>query len=133
MVERPKHTAVHNVSSVSARRRAGDISDSMSKLSIDDSRGRSGNFTYNADKVVGNGTFGVVYQATIAETGEKVAIKKVFQDKRYKNRELEIMKELCHPNVVALRHAFYTSGDKPDEVYLNVVMEFVPESRSTEW
>ena len=100
----------------------------MSKLSIDDSRGRSGNFTYNADKVVGNGTFGVVYQATVAETGETVAIKKVFQDKRYKNRELQIMKELRHPNVVGLRHAFYTTGDKPEELYLNVVMDFMPES-----
>jgi glycogen synthase kinase 3 beta len=29
-----------------------------------------------------------VFKAIIAETGETVAIKKVFQDKRYKNREL---------------------------------------------
>ena len=28
------------------------------------------------------------------ETGETVAIKKVLQDKRYKNREYEILKEL---------------------------------------
>jgi len=39
------------------------------------------------NQVVGNGTFGMVYLATNSETGEKVAIKKVFQDKRYKNRE----------------------------------------------
>jgi len=51
-------------------------------------------------------------QATRAETGEPVAIKKVYQDKRYKNRELQIMKELCHDNVVTLQHAFYTQGDK---------------------
>lgn len=51
-------------------------------------------------------------QASIAETGETVAIKKVYQDKRYKNRELQIMKELYHTNVIALRHAFYTQGDK---------------------
>ena len=36
----------------------------------------------------------------------------MYQDKRYKNRELQIMKELCHPNVVNLQHAFYTQGDK---------------------
>ena len=41
-----------------------------------------------------------------------VAIKKVYQDKRYKNRELQIMKELQHPNVITLQHAFYTQGDK---------------------
>ena len=127
MVERVKNTAIHNVSSASQRKRVGELSDSMGKMHLEDSRSKVGNFTYNADKVVGNGTFGVVYQATVAETGETVAIKKVFQDKRYKNRELQIMKELIHPNVVGLRHAFYTTGDKPDELYLNVVMEFMPE------
>jgi len=79
-------------------------------------------------KIVGNGSFGVVFQATVAETGETVAIKKVFQDKRYKNRELQILKELNHPNVTVMRHAFYTQGDKPDEVFLNVVMDFMPET-----
>ena len=85
-------------------------------------------FTYNADRVVGNGSFGVVFQATVNENQEQVAIKKVYQDKRYKNRELQIMKELYHPNVITLKHAFYTQGDKPDEIYLNVVMDYVPET-----
>jgi serine/threonine protein kinase len=48
----------------------------------------------------------------VSETGEVVAIKKVYQDKRYKNRELAIMKELYHPNIITLKHAFYTTGDK---------------------
>lgn len=65
-------------------------------------------FTYNAERVVGNGSFGVVFQATVNETNQQVAIKKVYQDKRYKNRELQIMKELFHPNVITLKHAFYT-------------------------
>eukprot|EP00392_Amoebophrya_sp_AT5.2_P007829 g7848.t1 len=81
-------------------------------------------FTYNAERVLGSGSFGIVYQAQVVETNETVAIKKVFQDKRYKNRELQIMKELKHPNIVELKHAFYTSGDKPGETYLNVVMEY---------
>lgn len=38
------------------------------------------------------------------------------------------MKELYHPNVITLKHAFYTQGDKPDEIYLNVVMDYVPET-----
>jgi len=62
------------------------------------------------------------------ETGEPVAIKKVFQDKRYKNRELQIMRELNHPNVIRLREFFYSPGDKPEEVYLNLVMDFIPEN-----
>merc|ERR1719377_301694 len=90
----------------------------------DDGSKQKGSFTYNAERVLGSGSFGIVYQAQVVETGESVAIKKVFQDKRYKNRELQIMKELRHPNVVELKHAFYTSGDKPGETYLNVVMEY---------
>ncbi|KAK4406853.1 Phosphoribosylamine--glycine ligase, chloroplastic [Sesamum angolense] len=47
--------------------------------------------SYIAEHVVGTGSFGVVFQAKCRETGEIVAIKKVLQDKRYKNRELQIM------------------------------------------
>ena len=32
--------------------------------------------------MIGNGSFGVVYQAKLCDTGEMVAIKKVLQDKR---------------------------------------------------
>jgi len=90
--------------------------------------GSKASFTYNAERVLGSGSFGIVYQAQVVETNETVAIKKVFQDKRYKNRELQIMKELKHPNVVELKHAFYTSGDKAGETYLNVVMEYCSET-----
>lgn len=47
---------------------------------------------FEIDGVAGKGTFGTVYFAHLRGTGEKVAIKKVLQDKRYKNRELEILK-----------------------------------------
>lgn len=39
---------------------------------------------YTDTKVIGNGSFGVVYQAKLCETSETVAIKKVLQDKRFK-------------------------------------------------
>jgi len=42
---------------------------------------------YISDRVVGNGSFGVVFQATCVSTDEVVAIKKVLQDKRFKVRE----------------------------------------------
>jgi glycogen synthase kinase 3 beta len=40
------------------------------------------------------------------------------------------MRLLCHPNVVDLRAFFYSNGEKAkkDEVYLNLVVEFVPET-----
>lgn len=79
-------------------------------------------------QVIGNGSFGVVYQAKLCETGEMVAIKKVLQDKRFKNRELQIMRRLEHCNIVKLMYFFYTSGEKKDEIYLNLVLEFIPET-----
>jgi len=45
---------------------------------IPDKNSKQQSFTYNAEKIIGNGSFGVVFKATIAETGETVAIKKVF-------------------------------------------------------
>lgn len=69
----------------------------------------------------------VVFQAKCLETGEAVAIKKVLQDKRYKNRELQTMRLLDHPNVVSLKHCFFSTTDK-DELYLNLVLEYVPET-----
>eukprot|EP01097_Dermamoeba_algensis_P004172 TRINITY_DN2765_c0_g1_i2.p1 TRINITY_DN2765_c0_g1~~TRINITY_DN2765_c0_g1_i2.p1 ORF type:complete len:467 (-),score=101.33 TRINITY_DN2765_c0_g1_i2:212-1417(-) len=83
---------------------------------------------YMADKIIGNGSFGVVFLASVVDGGEMVAIKKVLQDKRFKNRELQIMKMLNHPNIVALRNSFYTNGDKPDELFLNLVLEYVPDT-----
>jgi len=90
---------------------------------------KANGFTYIADRVVGSGSFGVVVRAQVQEKeGEVVAIKKVLQDKRYKNRELQIMQQLAHPCIVELKNNFYTSGDKPDEVYLNLVLEFIPDT-----
>ena len=83
--------------------------------------------SYSAERVVGNGSFGVVFQATCLESNETVAIKKVLQDKRYKNRELQIMRLLDHPSIVALQHCFFSTTEK-EELYLNLVLEFVPET-----
>lgn len=39
---------------------------------------------------------GVVYVARLCDNNMPIAIKKVLQDKRYKNRELQIMRKLNH-------------------------------------
>ncbi|CAD8114881.1 unnamed protein product [Paramecium sonneborni] len=85
---------------------------------------------FTLEQVVGTGTFGMVHLATDNRTKEKVAIKKVYQDRRYKNREHLIIQELNHPCVVMLRHSFFTPGENPQDVYLNLVMEYVPETLS---
>uniref|UniRef100_A0A1B0APH6 Protein kinase domain-containing protein n=1 Tax=Glossina palpalis gambiensis TaxID=67801 RepID=A0A1B0APH6_9MUSC len=84
--------------------------------------------SYTDTKVIGNGSFGVVFQARLCDTGELVAIKKVLQDRRFKNRELQIMRKLEHCNIVKLLYFFYSSGEKRDEVFLNLVLEYIPET-----
>ena len=58
------------------------------------------------EKVVGNGAFGIVWRAREDGASESVAIKKVVLDRRYHNRELEMMKQLEHECVIKLHHHF---------------------------
>lgn len=46
------------------------------------------------------------------ETEEEVAIKKVLQDKNYKSRELELLKQIVHPNILAVKHCFFTKSEQ---------------------
>ncbi|KAI6241563.1 Protein kinase domain-containing protein [Aphelenchoides fujianensis] len=75
---------------------------------------------YADGRIIGNGSFGVVYMAKVVNTNESVAIKK--------NRELQIMRKLDHQNIVKLKYFFYTSGDKKDELFLNLILEYIPET-----
>jgi len=87
---------------------------------------------FDKNNVIGSGAFGEVYIGRIKSTKEDVAVKKVFQDKRYKNRELSIMKELNHPNIISLKGYYYTKAPnhKNDEFFLNVIMDYVPKTLS---
>ncbi|KAI3627385.1 gsk3 [Malassezia furfur] len=108
-------------------------------LASDGKTGEQREIAYTNCRIIGNGSFGVVFQARLVHTGgdaaqaargdedaegsDSIAIKKVLQDKRFK-----IMRVIKHPNVVDLRAFFYTNGDKKDEVFLNLVLEYVPET-----
>ena len=89
---------------------------------------------FDKKDIIGQGAFGEVFLAKIIKTGEKVAVKKVFQDRRYKNRELSIMQKLNHPNIVKLLAFYYTKANIPkaksDDVFLNCIMDYVPETLS---
>jgi hypothetical protein len=57
----------------------------------------AGGKRYRMEKVVGNGAFGIVWRAREeGSSGGPVAIKKVILDRRYHNRELEMMKGMEH-------------------------------------
>ena len=86
-------------------------------------------FTYSENILIGNGAFGKVYKAKCDQTNEIVAIKTVFQDSRFKNRELQMLSELNHINIIKLRHYYFSFIDKKtDNKYLNVVTDFFPEN-----
>lgn len=94
--------------------------------------------TYVPQRILGQGSFGVVYQAKIFETGETVAIKSIrtaaldqrawHQLSGEKDREVQILKELeGHPNIVSLKGAFLSEvGGK--EPKLNLVLEFLSDT-----
>mmetsp|Transcript_88777 Transcript_88777/g.223516 ORF Transcript_88777/g.223516 Transcript_88777/m.223516 type:complete len:376 (-) Transcript_88777:188-1315(-) len=94
--------------------------------------------TYAPQRILGKGSFGVVYQARIVETSETVAIKSIRthaigegafkQLSGEKDREVQILKELeGHPNIVHLRGAFL-SGVGGSEPKLNLVLEFLSDT-----
>jgi serine/threonine protein kinase len=61
---------------------------------------------YKKQEKLGEGTYGVVYRAVDLETGENVAIKKIRLEKEDDGvpstaiREISLLKNLRHPNVV---------------------------------
>lgn len=70
------------------------------------------------DKVLGEGTYGVVFKAKDKTTGEEVAIKRIPREKirnyvRFLN-EIAALKTLDHPNVIKLFEIF----EDEDDVYL---------------
>lgn len=83
---------------------------------------------YTQSQMVGHGSFGVVFETKILPLDQRFAIKRVLQDKRFKNRELQIMKLIHHRNIVDLKYYFYKNEEAKDELYLNLILEFIPET-----
>jgi serine/threonine protein kinase len=74
--------------------------------------GETREIQYTQCKIVGNGSFGVVFQTKLSPSNEDAAIKRVLQDKRFKNRELQIMRIVRHPNIVQLKAFYYSNGER---------------------
>ena len=84
---------------------------------------------YEWVKMVGQGTFGVVYKVRDLKTRKYMAIKKVFQDPNYRNREFQIVKELNHSNNIKVYNYFFTKEEKDGkQTFLNLVMDYIPET-----
>lgn len=72
-----------------------------------------------------------MYKATNLVTSDVVAVKRVYQDTRYKNRELDLLRNARdHPYVVRISDFYYTQGDRPNDTYLHIVTPLYPQSLS---
>lgn len=69
---------------------------------------------YEKLEVVGEGTYGVVYKAKDTQTGEIYALKKIKLETEQEGipstaiREIALLKELQHPNIVRLVNVLHT-------------------------
>jgi serine/threonine protein kinase len=77
-----KETASSNASSSSNNKEPAKLTTVIATKGKGDDETEE--ISYTDAKVIGNGSFGVVYQARLVSTNELVAIKKVLQDRRYK-------------------------------------------------
>ncbi|KAJ9452831.1 Kinesin-like protein K39 [Diplonema papillatum] len=100
-----------------------DLAGVKAKISEDTER-------YVLGKQLGKGAYGVVVEATVIETGDKVAIKRIAKDWLAKEgeagdkrlyREVAIMGALQHPNLANLRELLYEK--KSNEMW--IVLELV--------
>ncbi|GAW79694.1 protein kinase [Plasmodium gonderi] len=78
---------------------------------------------YKILHIIGNGVYGVVYKACCLENLCVVALKQTYQKNTRIFKEIEIMKKLRHPNIVKLKHAFYTTSSYGG-VYVHMIMEY---------
>ncbi|KAH0796008.1 CMGC family protein kinase [Histomonas meleagridis] len=85
---------------------------------------------YTPISTIGIGTFGAVFLANDSE-GNKVAIKKVYLDPKYKNRELDIVCKLKHPNCLRYITHYNTKEGVNNSVFLHLVTDYLPESLTT--
>ena len=80
---------------------------------------------YTIGKEIGRGGFSIVYDGTSKATGQKVAIKVIDKKKQdgeqlvLLQREIDIMKRLKHPNIVALYDVF------DDPTHISLVLEYL--------
>ncbi|GAA5983562.1 hypothetical protein JCM10908_000336 [Rhodotorula pacifica] len=94
--------------------------------------GRSVQLVFIETNCVGEGSFGVVNRAELYSDNEQetgvVALKRTRQDKRFKCREMQIISAVLHPNIVKLRYYWYEADDGSDDLYLNLMFEYLPET-----
>ncbi|MCM3086478.1 protein kinase [Bhargavaea ginsengi] len=85
------------------------------------------NQRYKVSDVIGTGSYGIIYDCTDLRTEQKTAVKQLRPSKRHSSKEvgmflneMEIMKQLSHPNMPAFIENF-----SDDDQHLYYVMTFI--------
>lgn len=105
---------------------------SITTIKVHDCQDSEVEISYENPINIGHGSFGTVSKCQlITPQNEIIAIKKVLQDKRFKNRELQIMKTLNNENITKLYYYNYENDsanqtNSNNNLYLNLMMEFLP-------
>ena len=87
---------------------------------------------YSYEKIVGKGTYGQVWKGHDSETGETIAIKetKIDADEMENGipsnmlREISILKELDHENIVSLKDIVVSDSNKLHGASLYFIQEY---------
>lgn len=81
---------------------------------------------YTVLSQIGSGTFGSIFAIQLND-GTKLALKKVRQDPKYKNRELSIISKIKHPNCLAfIASDIKYEGENHDQEYLYLFTDLLP-------
>jgi len=88
--------------------------------------------TYQIIRLIGQGTFGKVYEA-IDDNNRRVAIKRVEKSGNFVSREVDVLRSLDHVNCLKLLDVFYTyPDDETDErKWQNLVLDYYPSTLSS--
>ena len=99
----------------------------MSRLKREATELAPNDFGYTSIGIAGIGTFGAVFKAQTKD-GKIVAIKKVYFDPKYKNRELDLVPILDHPNCLRHYSHYITKEGPKKDVYFHLVTEYLPDT-----
>jgi len=85
------------------------------------------NEKYEMVRVIGVGTFGSVFMVK-NNNGEFLALKKVKQDYNFKNRELEIICKISHPNCLKYIDHYITEEGPNSSTFLHLITRLFPKT-----
>ncbi|GAM28676.1 hypothetical protein SAMD00019534_118520, partial [Acytostelium subglobosum LB1] len=110
-------------SSTTSSSSSSSSSTSGANNSTSSSSHSSKTYPYEILRIVGQGTFGKVYEAKNSD-GKRVAIKKVEKSSHFISREYDILKVINHPNCLKILDIFITNED--NKKMQNLVFDFIP-------